>query len=108
MSLLGAALVFLGAEPAAAGDGPSAKPASVEVSGYGGPPTKWRFDFVPGDATAYTRLYIGTVDPANLYGTQLPGLTNFNTDLTDTGVANLTHYKNGQESAALQVLYGAT
>ena len=93
-----------------AGSGPSAAPTGGSVEEYGGPPTKWRIRWTNGDASAYTEIYDGAVDPANLITTQNPGVTSFNSQVagSSSGTFRLRHKKNGQFSAALEVAYGLT
>lgn len=95
--------------PSGPGPGPSGAPTNATVSEYDAPNNKWRVGWTVGDSSAYTRVYEttlgGAFNTASLRATENPGVT-FN----DTGISTstdrrfwITHYRNGQESAAIFV-----
>lgn len=107
----GAAFAVAADSVRAAGGGPSGAPAGGSFYTYAGGAklgVKWRNT----DATAYTRIYV-TVDGGTEYlgATALPGVTQRDmgiyTGLVSTVDFRLVHYKNGQESADLNVNYPA-
>lgn len=110
MSLFDFAMLLVSGEPTTPGDPPAAAPSGGVATAYGGPPSKARVDWVNGDAAAYTRVYKGTVTPANLQTYALPGVTVIFTDILwdPPGTIRLTHYKEGVESSADAVPYGMT
>ena len=106
MDALSLVSAFMDGEAATAGAGPTGAPSGGTWDGYGsGAETEQllRLEWTNTDATAYTRAYNGAVQPGNLIDSAaLPGATSMDTSLSAYAsyTINITHYKNGQESAA--------
>lgn len=91
-------------DPAAPGSAPDGPPTDVSSQVYTSP-EKIRITWANGDPNAYTRIYMeqGTCPGTPpLVDTVNPGLTSFNSAFlrsADPHRVQLTHWKNGQESA---------
>lgn len=105
----GAAYAVGADEPASPGGGPTGAPTRGSTYTYAGG-AKLGVQWKNTDATAYTRIYENIDNGGEVLGaTALPGETQRDmgiyTGLVGTVDFRIVHYKNGQESADLDVSY---
>jgi hypothetical protein len=102
------ALFLVSGTAAPGGAGPTGPPTNGFATNYGTELSPLvRLDWTNGDASAYTRIYNTTVSFDNLLAIRNPGITLWQSGSNYSlgQVFKLTHFKNGQESAALTVVW---